>query len=136
MTPDEARVLFSDYLDKTLDSATRDKLQEYLASAPDIAAELIAFERTLTLLHRLPAREPSLDLWGEFAPEFAAYQAERKLSFPMRLRRNWLAMLSELSTGVILWTHALAGRTHARFERYLLHDPLPGYSAENRGEGR
>lgn len=136
MTPDEARVLFSDYLDKTLDSATRDKLQEYLASAPDIAAELIAFERTLTLLHRLPAREPSLDLWSEFAPKFAAYQAERKLGLAVRLRQNWSNVLSELSTGMILWTHALAGCTHARFERYMLHDPLPGYSTENRGEGR
>lgn len=136
MTPDEARVLFSDYLDKTLDSATRDKLQEYLASSPDIAAELIAFERTLTLLHRLPAHEPSLDLWGEFAPKFAAFQAERKLSLAARLRLSWKAMLSELSTGAILWTHALAGRTHARFERYMLHDPMPGYSADIRRDGR
>lgn len=124
MTPDDARVLYSDYVENSLDPATRDELQAYLAKTPQAAAELISFERTLSVLHRLPPREPSLDLWREFAPKLAEYQAERKQGLWRRLQLNWMRMLSELSTGVILWTHALAGRTHARFERYLLQDPV------------
>jgi hypothetical protein len=102
-------------------------LQVFLAETPAAAAELIAFERTLSLLHRLPAQEPSLDLWREFAPKLAEYQAERRLPVWSRLRQSWMRMLSELSAGVILWTKALADRAQARCERYLLHDPLPNF---------
>lgn len=134
MTPDDARVLYSDYVENSLDDSTRDELQAYLARTPEAAAELIGFERTLSVLHRLPPREPSLDLWREFAPHLAAYQAERRLSVWQRLRQSWMRMLSDFSAGLILWTHALADHTHARVERYLLQDPLPHYSPENRGD--
>lgn len=134
VTPEEARGLYSDYVDNSLDAAARDALQAYLAKTPQAAAELISFERTLSVLHRLPPREPSLDLWREFAPRLAAYQAERRQGAWQRLRLNWTRMLSELSTGIILWTHALASRTHARFERYLLQDPLPEFMQGNRGD--
>ena len=136
MTPEEARVLYSEYLGDRLDVSTRHELQTYLAETPMAAAELIEFERTLLLLHHIPRREPSLDLWREFAPKLAEYQAERKQSLGGRLRMNWTRMLSELSTGAILWTHALAGRTHARFERYLLQDPLSRYMHGGKGEHR
>ena len=99
-------------------------MQAFLAATPDVAAELIAFERTLSLLHRLPPREPSLDLWREFAPRVEAYRAERRLSGWQRVRENWGGLLSQFSAGVILWTRALADRTHARMERHLLRDPL------------
>lgn len=102
MTIEEARLWYSDYLDKTLDPAARDSLQVFLAETPEAAAELIGFERTLSLLHRLPRREPSLDLWREFAPKLAEYQAEQQLGLWLRLRRNWIRLLSELSAGVIL----------------------------------
>jgi hypothetical protein len=135
VTPEDARGLYSDYVENNLDDATRDELQSYLAKTPDAAAELIGFERTLAVLHRLPPREPSLDLWREFAPKLAAYQAERKQGWQQRVRLSWTRMLSELSTGVILWTHALADRSHARFERYLLQDPLSRSSnPRNRGD--
>ena len=84
----------------------------------------MTFERTLSLVHRLPAREPVLDLWREFTPRMAEYQAERKVASGQRLRTNWMRLLSQISAGVILWTHALASRAHARLERHLLHDPL------------
>ena len=127
MTSVEARELFSDYVEDALDPTTRDGLQAFLAAHPDSAAELMAFERTLSLVRRLPPREPSLDLWREFAPRMAEYQATRKLGAMQRVRQNWHQMLSQFSAGVILWTHALASRTHARLERYLLHDPLPHF---------
>ena len=43
-------------------------------------------------------------------------------------------LLSQFSAGLILWTHALASRTHARLERYLLHDPLPHLQHGDLGE--
>ncbi len=124
MTEEDAREQFSDYLEEALSPAQRDAMQAFLAAHPDCAAELIAFERTLALLHRLPPREPSLDLWREFAPRLAGYQTERRQHLGLRVAQGWAGMVSQFSAGVILWTHALAGRTHARLERYLIHDPL------------
>ena len=126
--------MYSDYLEDALDPATRDAMQAFLAERPESAAELIAFERTLSLVRRLPPREPSLDLWREFSPRMAEYQAERRMSLAQRVRLNWLRMLSQFSAGLILWTHALASRTHARLERYLLHDPLPHFHRNDLGE--
>jgi anti-sigma factor RsiW len=130
VTTEEARALYSDYLEDSLDDQTRDELQAFLAEMPESAAELIRFERTLSLIHRLPPREPALDLWREFAPKMAEYQAERKLPWSRRLRENWMAMLSQISAGVILYTQALAEHTQARLERYLLHDPLGRFHSQ------
>ena len=135
MTSDEARELFSDYVENTLDPPTRDAMQAFLSAHPDGAAELFAFERTLSLIHRLPPREPSLDLWREFAPRMAAHGADlaatRTVGVWQRVRYNGRQMLAQLSAGLILWTHALASRTHARLERYLLHDPLPHFRRDD-----
>lgn len=125
MTQEEARALYSDYLEDALDTATRDQMQMFLAQEPEAAAEMIGLERTLSLLHRLPAREPSLDLWREFLPQVEAYRAERRLSFGTRLRLQWSTLQSQISAGVILWTHALAHRAHHHLGRHLQHDDLP-----------
>ena len=124
MTEDDARGQFSEYLEETLDPARRDAMQAFLAAHPACAAELIAFERTLALLHHLPPREPALDLWREFAPRLAAHQAERRAHPMRRVAQAWAGVISQVSAGLILWPPALAGRPHARLERYLLHDPL------------
>lgn len=134
MDRDEARELFSEYVEGTLDAGRRDAVQACLARNPDAAAELMAFERTLATLHRLPPREPSLDMWQEFAPKLAEWQAERRLGLWQRLRLNWLDLMAQFSAGVILWTHALAGRSHARWGRYLTHDPLTGAHADGQSE--
>ena len=76
MTRDEARARFSDYLENALDPAARDEMQAFLAQEPEAAAEMIGLERTLSRLHRLPPREPVLDLWLEFAPQVEAFRAE------------------------------------------------------------
>lgn len=122
MTRDEARLRYSDYLEDALDPATRDEMQAFLAREPDAAAEMIGLERTLSLLHRLPPREPSLDIWREFAPTVEAYRAERRLGLPTRLHLHWAMFLSSVSEGVILWTHALAHRAHYHLGRHLRHD--------------
>lgn len=119
MKPEEARTLFSDYLEDALIPKERDALQAYLAENPDAAADLIALERTLSLLHRLPEREPALDLWRELAPELEAYRAERRLSLPARVRAHWSIFVSSVSEGVILWTHALARRAHHHLSPHL-----------------
>ena len=107
-----------------LEPGRRDELQAFLAGEPECASELFALERTMTLLHRLPPREPSLDLWREFAPRVEAFRAERRLNLPMRLRLHWGILVAQVSEGVILWTHALAHRAHFRLHRHLVHDAL------------
>ena len=48
---DEVRSLFSEYLDGTLSPEVRDEVQVFLSDHPSLAAELIQYERTLTILH-------------------------------------------------------------------------------------
>lgn len=119
MKREDARALFSDYLENALSLKERDALQAYLAENPDAAAELISLERTVSLLHRLPEREPTLDMWRELAPEIEAYRAERRLGLPARLRAHWGILVSSVSEGVILWTHALAHRAHHHLSPHL-----------------
>lgn len=119
MRKEEARALFTEYLEDALTPKERDALQAYLAVNPDAAAEMIALERTLSLLHRLPEREPTLDLWRELAPEIEAYRAERRQSLPVRLRAHWGIFVSSVSEGVILWTHALARRAQHHLGPHL-----------------
>ncbi len=119
MTREDARARFSDYLEDALSLKDRDRMQAYLAEHPNVAAELIALERTLSLLHRLPEREPSLDLWRELLPEIEAFRAERKQSLPTRLRGHWAVFMMSVSEGIILWTHTLARRAQHHFGPHL-----------------
>ena len=131
MTRDEARAMYSDYLEDALDAATRDEMQAFLAREPDCASEMIGLERTMALLHRLPPREPTLDIWREFAPRAEAFRAERRLHVRERLRLHWGMMVSQVSEGVILWTHALAERSRFRLGRHLRHDAWQPFHARN-----
>ena len=134
MTRDEARARYSDYLEDALDPQARDEMQAFLAREPDAAAEMIGLERTLARLHRLPPREPVLDLWREFAPQLEVYRSERKLSLATRMRLHWAALLSQVSAGVILWTHAIAHRAHAGLGHHLRHEHAPLRRVEERRE--
>ena len=135
MTRDEARALYSEYLEDALDPSARDAMQAFLAQEPDAAAEMIGLERTLSRLHRLPPREPVLDLWREFAPQLETYRAERRLSLATRFRLHWSAALSQVSTGVILWTHALAHRAHSGLGHHLHHEHTPLFQAKEHRKG-
>ena len=135
MTRDEARARYSDYLEDALDPAARDEMQAFLAREPDAAAELIGLERTLSRLHRLPPREPVLDLWREFAPQVEAFRAERRMTVVARLRLHWGALLSQASAGVILWTHALADRAHSGLGHHMHHEHTPLFHADERRKG-
>ncbi len=125
MTPEDARLRLSDYLEDALSPAERADMDETLAAFPLLAAELSQMERLLSVLHALPPREPSLDLWREFLPHMTEHARARRLGFVGRLRAGFQRVRAEASAGLILWTHAVAARAHARLERYLLNDPLP-----------
>ncbi len=117
MTRKQARDKFSDYLENALDPAARADFQAHLAGDSDAASELLALERTLSLLHRLPPREPALDLWREFAPLAAAHKTERRLPLAARLRLQWELVTASFGDGILLWTHALADRAGRRWGR-------------------
>jgi len=135
VTRDEARARYSDYLEDALDPVARDEMQAFLAREPDAAAEMIGLERTLSRLHCLPPREPVLDIWREFAPQVEAFRVERRLSLAMRLRLHWSALLSQVSAGVILWTHALAHRAHSGLGHHLHHEHTSLFHADERRKG-
>lgn len=118
---DEVRSLFSEYLDGTLSPEVRDEVQVFLSDHPSLAAELIQYERTLTILHRLPAREPMLDMWSAIAPEAQQFKAEFRLSFREKMHHKWHGLVAAFSEGVILYTHTLASRSQERLSRNLLH---------------
>ena len=122
MTREEARARGSDYLENALNPTERDQMQAYLTDNPGDAAELIALERTLSLLHRLPQREPTLDMWQALIPEIEAVRDARRQSLPLRLRGSWSVFVASVSEGVILWTHALARRAHHHFAPHLHMD--------------
>ena len=125
MTREEARAKGSDYLEHALSPLERDQMQAYLADHPDAAAELIGLDRTLSVLHRLPQQEPSLDLWHALVPEVEAVRAERRQSLPLRLRGSWSLFVASVSEGVILWTHALARRAHHHLAPHLHPEKEP-----------
>ena len=135
MTREEAQALFSDYLEDALSTHKRDEMQAFLAREPECAAEMFALDRTLSLLHRLPQREPALDIWREFLPRVEAFKAERKLSWMERLRLRGEEFQAQISSGIILWTQALSECAHARLSRYLQHDHKLQSKADSGGEG-
>lgn len=124
MTANEARALFSEYVDGSLDDVRKDRLQAFLAANPESAAELMQFERTLSIVHRLPPQEPTLDMWAEFSPKMTEYLAEQKMDPIRRLRHQWTNLRSSVSEGIILWTHIMAARSRTHLGKYLLRDPL------------
>ena len=118
---DQARSLFSEYLEGTLSHEVRDQVQVYLSDNPALAAELIQYERTLAILHRLPAREPVIDMWQAIAPEVQQYKAEFRLPLKDKIRHKWHGLVAAFSEGIILYTNVVASRAQQRFGRHLMH---------------
>ena len=118
---DEVRSLFAEYLDGELSPELRDSVQIFLSSNPSVAAELIEFQRTIDILHRLPEREPVLDMWSAIAPDAQQYKAEFRLSVRERLIHKWHGALAAFNEGVLFYTRQVAARAHGRLSRNLLH---------------
>jgi len=118
---EEVRSLFSEYLEGMLSPEVRDEVQAFLSDNPSLAAELIQYERTLAILHRLPAREPVIDMWAAIAPAAQEYKSEFRLTLKDKIHHKWHSFVATLSEGVILYTHTVASRAQARLGRHLLH---------------
>ena len=97
--------------------AVQEGLSEYLEEERTLAA-------LLNVLHRLPAREPVLDIWRELEPKVEAVLAEERLGMGARLQVRVGRFLSNLAAGSILFTQALAMNTEARMRKYLIQDPF------------
>lgn len=134
MTREEAQARFSEYLEDALSTYQRDEMQAFLAREPESAAEMFALDRTLSLLHRLPPQEPVLDIWREFLPKVQAFQAERKLGWLERLQLRHEEFQAQISSGIILWTHAVSACAHVRFSRYLHHEYRLQSNVDRSGE--
>ncbi len=118
---DEVRSLFSEYLEGELSPELRDSVQVYLSSNPTVAAELIDYQRTIDILHRLPEREPVLDMWSAIAPTAQQYKVEFRLSLRERLIHKWQGALAAVNEGILFYTRQVAARAHGRLTRNLLH---------------
>lgn len=118
---DEVRSLFSEYLERTLSPEVRDQVQVFLSNHASLAAELIQYERTLAILHRLPERESVIDMWPAISPEAEKYKSEFRLSLKDRIIHNWHSLIATFSEGVILYTRTVAARAQRHFSHHLLH---------------
>jgi len=118
---DEVRSLFSEYLEGELSPELRDSVQVFLSSNPSVAAELIDYQRTIDILHRLPEREPVLDMWSGIAPAVQQYKSEFRLPLRERLIHKWHGALASFNEGVLFYTRQVAMRAHERLTRNMLH---------------
>jgi anti-sigma factor RsiW len=123
LTCQQVRGQFSDYYDGALDDE-REQVADHIATCPACAAEYRSLVRTIDVIRAIPAEEPSIDLWQEFAPAFDAFEAEQKLTVRERVRRKWQLGLAQFSEGLILYTTQLAHRTTQRLAKYLISDPF------------
>lgn len=124
---DEVRSLFSEYLEGTLEPELRDKVQIFLAEHPQVASELIHYERTLAILHRLPPREPVLDMWSEVEPEVKRFRSEIRWSLKERIRNRWFNGIARMNEGITLYTHMLAERSYDRLRKHLQQSRLESH---------
>jgi anti-sigma factor RsiW len=123
-TCDDYREDFSDFYDNTLDTPTKAKVAAHLATCPPCASEYRSFVRTLEVIRAIPPDEPTIDLWAEFAPMMAEFEAEQKFNVFQKLARWGARFVGRASEGAIIFTRGLAERTTRRLSKYLIHDPF------------
>ena len=121
---DDFREEFSDFYDDALDPSMKARVAAHIATCPPCAAEYRSFVRTLEVIRAIPPDEPAIDLWAEFAPQMAEFEAEQKYGVAQRVRRQWATVVGRVSEGAILYTRGLADRTTRRLAKYLIHDPF------------
>ncbi|MDX1934272.1 MAG: zf-HC2 domain-containing protein [Capsulimonadales bacterium] len=120
------REALSDHMEGGLPPSLRQSVTGHLKDCDSCAQEEREMAAMLGFLHhRLPKREPVLDIWAEMAPKIAAIQAEERLSIAARLRLRAGKFLGTVAAGAIMFTQALAMTTETRLRKYLLADNLP-----------
>lgn len=120
----QVRDALSDYLEGGLPPPERQSVQAHLSECESCAQE----ERQLVAMlqfvrERIPAREPTLDIWVELEPKVAAYMAEERMTLLQRIQIRLGRFLSSVAAGAILFTQALAMNTEAKLQKYLITDP-------------
>ena len=119
------REALSEYTEGTLPPSLRQGMTAHLTGCADCTDEAREMAALLKFLHhRLPKREPVLDIWTELAPKIALVQAEERLTVPDRLKLRAGRFLGTVATGAILFTQALAMTTEARMRKYLVTEPF------------
>ncbi|MDR3709155.1 MAG: zf-HC2 domain-containing protein [Capsulimonadaceae bacterium] len=120
----QVRDEFTDYFDELIGPEERAYITNHLSQCAECAAEYGAFARTLEVIRAVPAEEPALDLWPEFARQMDEITSQERASVLLRVRRRWDEALARVSEGAILYTAGLADRTAQRLAKYLIHDPF------------
>jgi anti-sigma factor RsiW len=117
----------SDYVEGSLPAAEQEAIAHYLETDSTAAREAQEIAVMLAILHkRVPRREPTLDIWGEFHPKMLQAMAEERLTLTERLKLRTGRFLSNVAAGTILFTQAIAANTEERMRKYLVDDPFEG----------
>lgn len=119
-----------DYVDGTLSSEQRSEFERLLDQDPVLAREAQELSRLLEVLHQLPQREPVIDVWPELEPRLAQFQAEERMGLFARWRFRGARFLSNVASGAILFTQAVALNTENQMRKYVMPD-----SVASGGEG-
>ena len=125
MTCDSVRATLSDFVENNLSPTERESVELHLNGCEGCRHEARQFQSLLTLLQeRIPAREPSLDIWAELSPKIEAIRAEERLGIAARMKLRSGRFLGNFAAGAILFTQALAMNTQRRMQKYLIADPF------------
>ena len=116
--------VLSEYQEGALSAGAHQEVAEHLAGCTECAIADRDLRRAVTLLRHLPMPEPRLDLWSEFAPKMAEIETEQRLGVSRRLGSYWRNAMSVFAEGTVLYTQAVAQRTLASMEKYLIRDPF------------
>ncbi|MES2459536.1 MAG: zf-HC2 domain-containing protein [Armatimonadota bacterium] len=125
MTCHHAQELLSGYLEESLSSSERERVETHVVNCAECARELREMKVMLSLFKdQCVRREPALDLWAELAPKVEQVMMEERLGVMDRLRLRGSRFCNNVAAGAILFTSALAMNTEARLRKYLLSDPF------------
>ncbi|WP_395088220.1 hypothetical protein [Armatimonas sp.] len=87
-------------------------------------ADFQELSEVLQLLHRLPQREPVLDVWPELEPKLVQFQLEERMGIFARWRFRCARFLSNFAFGAILFTQAVALNTETKMRRYVMPEAV------------
>ena len=107
LTCDRVDTLLADWLEGTLDDATRRAVGAHLTACPRCAAVVAALDEIPPRAAALPPLEPSRDLWTGIAPRLEApviVLADRRPDprLPIVHRRSWPARLAATAALVVV----------------------------------
>lgn len=121
---DHVQEELSDYLEGNLAPQRNSAISAHIETCVACAQEARLLTSMLSVLQKLPPREPVLEIWSELEPKVAAVIAEERMGFFERIHHRVFQILSNFAAGSILFTQAVAVNTEARMRKYLIQDPF------------